>query len=403
MREMAEIKKYAIDIQVISTRRPKNIASRATHSWADEAETSTKYLIPLTLKSIFLSTMDLLLAGPNSLSKVASVIYQSELSFKDKLRHCSFVILAAQLKRYSNKKAIEHIHVHSCANTANIALYTFLLGGPSYSMTLHGPLRDYGNNQVNKWKNASFGIVITQDLHNELAHIIGSKSLPKLYIAPMGVNIDKFSRQHPYTPPVLNEKIKLISCGRINRIKGHDDLIKATAILVNEKGLNVELTICGAADSKSEASGYLEELISLSKKNKIENRIKLVGSIPEERLIEELESAHIFCLASHKEPLGVAIMEAMAMEVPVIVTQSPGTKEMISSNIDGILVEPKQPKQFSDKIFELINTPHLLLQLSEKARQTVSKRFHSGLSAEVIATQSARNPQVTTNPNSENH
>ena len=49
-------------------------------------------------------------------------------------------------------------------------MFAALLSGLSYSLTLHGPLKDYGGNQRQKWKYASFGIVIT---HRLLAEVLG--------------------------------------------------------------------------------------------------------------------------------------------------------------------------------------------------------------------------------------
>jgi glycosyltransferase involved in cell wall biosynthesis len=55
--------------------------------------------------------------------------------------------------------------------------------------------------------------------------------------------------------------------------------------------------------------------------------ITLLGAVSEEAVQASLEKAHVFVLASLGEPLGVATMEAMAMGVPVVVTNAGGVTE----------------------------------------------------------------------------
>jgi len=388
IREIKEINNNNIKTKIISTRLPRNISSMATHQWAKEMQKETKYLFPFDSPRFITSIWILLKSGPRSWLKIVSTILRSDLSFKEKIQQSIFVMLGADLVDFSKKNNISHIHVHSCANTANITLYSRFMNGPTYSMTLHGPIKDYGNNQINKWKNAHFGIVITHDLMAELRKKIPKQYLPDLYIAPMGVDVKKFQRTKPYQFPIKNKLIKIVSCGRINRIKGHDDLIRATSVLINKYGMNVQLDICGAADSNSEQTGYYESLVNMTIDLNVQNNVNFLGSISEEILIDILEHAHFFCLASHKEPLGVAIMEALAMEVPTIITRSPGTEELIENNINGILVDPKSPEQFASHIIELIDSPDTLSKMISAGRKTVIDKFHSGLSASIIAEKS---------------
>ena len=71
----------------------------------------------------------------------------------------------------------------------------------------------------------------------------------------------------------------------------------------------------------------------------------------EDTVNESLEKAQVFVLASWHEPLGVTIMEAMAMEMSVVVTGSGGVKELVDDGIDGLLVEPQSPEQLADAIW----------------------------------------------------
>ncbi|MFT6386721.1 MAG: glycosyltransferase involved in cell wall biosynthesis [Cellvibrionaceae bacterium] len=383
MREKAAMESMGARVHILSTRRPVAKESEAKHAWASEAASKTTYLTPLGLGQWLLSIAELVRAGPLAWWRCLVCALTADIGFKDKITMLGLVLLGAFLKRHTRVNAISHIHVHSCANAANITLFNRLLGGVPYSMTLHGPLQDYGFNQKAKWKHAAFVVVITNDLMAESKKALSGIQLPPLCLAPMGVNVDHFKRAGPYLPPAKGQMVKLVSCGRIHPVKAHDDLIRAVALL-KEKGVIAQLVICGAPDSQSYTRNYSQELDKLADELKVSDQIFRLGSISEERVKQALEEAHIFCLASLKEPLGVATMEAMSMAIPVVVARSPGVKEMINGGEDGFLVEPRAPEEFAEAIQLLIEQPEKAELIALAGRKKVVEKYHSGVSAKVI-------------------
>ncbi len=385
IREREELKKLGVDTVLISTRRPDGQAGLAAHAWAEAAAKETTYLFPLSIASLIHAVITIILAGPCAWWKCFKAIFgPSDMTFSERLKMPVMMMTGAYLKRFCQIQQLHHIHVHSCANAANVAMFSRFFSGPTYSLTLHGPMQDYGTNQVNKWKYAAYCIVITQDLMDEVNSTLASITIPPTFLAPMGVNVSDFERSNAYKIAEVGEEIKLISCGRLNYVKAHDDLIRVVAKL-QEKGFEAELKICGAMDAPSQAVNYDQELISLADELKVKERIHLLGSVSESRVKEELENAHFFCLASLKEPLGVATMEAMAMEIPAIVTRSPGVSEMVESDVDGVLVEPRSPDEFVNAIINLVENPELAKAIAKQGRAKIVSKFHSGVSAGKIA------------------
>lgn len=385
IRERAELKKLGVETALVSTRRPIGQAGIAIHEWAKEAEKETSYLFPLSIGEVLLSFIELLSSGPFSWFRCLGVVFgRSDMGFPERLKMFAIILSAAFLKKICREKCLPHVHVHSCANASSVAMFARLMGGPTYSLTLHGPMHDYGSNQEKKWKHAAYCIVITEELHSEVKDKLAHIKLPPLYLAPMGVNTEDFKRAKEYRPVEQDEVIRLVSCGRLNFVKGHDDLIRVVAAL-KRKGVIAKLNICGAMDAPSEERNYAGVLEALAKELGVESQVNLLGSVSEQRVKEVLESAHFFCLASLKEPLGVATMEAMSMEVPVIVTRSPGVSEMVTNEDDGILVEPRSPDQFVSAITALVDSPDKAIALSKQGRNTVVNRYHSGISAGKIA------------------
>ncbi|MDM3870625.1 glycosyltransferase family 4 protein [Porticoccus sp. W117] len=386
MRERAELANLGVHTELISTQRPVEGEGMAQHSWASEAAKDTHYLFPIGVKSIAKAFFYILMSGPAAWWRsVKSILSSSELTFKERLQLPGLLLIGSNLKQWAQRTGVEHIHVHSCANSAHVAMFARLLGGPSYSITLHGPMQDYGGNQAEKWRHASFAIIITKELVGEVKNKLPACSLPPIHLAPMGVNTDSFRRSSTYLPPQRDQQVHLVSCGRLNFVKAHDDLVRVVALL-RDKGVKAHLRICGAADSQSatDGTGYVDSLESLIAELGVECSVDLLGSISEERVKEELENAHFFCLASLKEPLGVATMEAMAMEMPVIVTRSPGVLDLIESGKNGVLVEPRSPTEFAETIENLLEAPDAIESLGKQGRLTVLQRFSSKVSAKAI-------------------
>ncbi|RYZ44479.1 MAG: glycosyltransferase, partial [Myxococcaceae bacterium] len=86
-----------------------------------------------------------------------------------------------------------------------------------------------------------------------------------------------------------------------------------------------------------------------------------------------------------QEPLGVAIMEALAMRVPVVVTGAGGVKELVDDGVDGVLVQPQAPAELAQKLETLSRDPAEALRLGEAGRRKVEQQFSSERSADMLA------------------
>lgn len=390
-REIKALESMGVDVALISTKMPpRKIIS---HSWSDEAQQKTTYLFPPN-KYLWATLRELLRCGLKGWLRCFDAILKAKkISLKERISLLAFVFIGAELSYLGRKDGWQHIHVHSCANSANIAMFAFLLSGLTYSMTLHGPLSDYGSNQEQKWKYATFAIVITTKLYDEVKQTLDGSLPQHITIAPMGVDPLVFQRKIPYHPWNNEITCYIFSCGRLNPCKGHADLITAIDI-IRKQDINVHLDIAG--EDEQGGSGYRKELEQLVQQLNLKQLVNFLGAISEESVREYLEKAHLFVLASWREPLGVAIMEAMMMEVPVIVTDEGGVKELVDNEINGLLVRPKIPSLLAETIVRCLRNPQLANDLSKASREKVIKSFNSQKSAEAIIKSLSTNIQNQT-------
>lgn len=374
-RECEELRKLGIEPVFLSTRRPP--PSACPHAFRDQAAAATHYVFPPPASSLLS-----LLVRPIGLLRALRFWLGLQASLRDRLRLLGLIVCAAHLAGYCRRKRVSHIHVHSCGQAALLAAFTQRLGGPSYSLTLHNALEDLGPHQREKWRHARFAIVVTNRLLDEVRRVIGPE-LPPTVVASLGVNLAVFQRQSTYRPHVPGEPLRLFACGRLHPGKRHDLLIRATAILRGE-GIDVRLVIAGE-DSDSGTGQFRRDLEELASKLNIAGAVQLPGALSESAIREQLEAAHVFALSSDTEALGIVLVEAMAMGVPVVTTAVGGTTELVHDGENGITVPPGDANAMAHAIQQIAKDPELAERFSRAGRTTVEQGYGSDRSAKAIA------------------
>lgn len=379
-REIQELRRRAVEVDIVSTRAPP--AAIVSHAWSPQAVAETDYLLPLGWRGASSVVGGLVRGFPGGWARCVRSIVRADLPGRQRGRLLALALVGAHLAQLARLRGWAHLHAHSCADAANVALFANQMSGLPYSISLHGPLRDYGANQEEKWRHAAFALVITEKLLQEVRADLRGCLPPVLEIAPMGVDLDRFTRSGPFVPWGGAGPLRLFSCGRLNPCKGHNDLV-ATVGRIAGLGIDVRLSIAG--EDESGGTGYRSVLEACIRDHRLADRVRLLGAVSEERVISELHAAHLFCLASKAEPLGVAIMEAMALSIPVVVTGAGGVPELIDDGRDGVLVPPGDHEAMAKAIVNVAIDSQGAQALGEAGRRKIAERFSSRRSAEVLA------------------
>jgi glycosyltransferase involved in cell wall biosynthesis len=380
-REHLALAELGIEADLVSTERPPKAI--IPHAWADEAQRNTIYFVPLGIKDFLGASTEVLKAGLTAWLHCLTVILRArDTSLSQKFNLLASVFMAGKLVWLAKTKGWSHVHVHSCAGTANIAMFASILSGLTYSLALLAPLEEFGPNQEQKWKYASFAIVVSEKLRNVVKDKLANFLPKQVAVATMGVNLAETKRHSPYIQWEADRPCRIYTCGRLDPIKGHKYLIE-TVELLRQRGFDVRLQIAG--EDEQGGSGYRRDLERIIQEKSLSEYIELLGSVSEERNRQGIEEAHIFALASLSEGISVAVMEAMAMEMPVIVTDVGGNSELVDDGVDAILVQPEKPEEMADVIMKVLQDKELALSLSHKSRKKIAARFHHRISAEAIA------------------
>lgn len=168
----------------------------------------------------------------------------------------------------------------------------------------------------------------------------------RLVTIPNGINIDEFDTTPQ--PDQNSECPVIISVGRLQRMKNYQAAINACALL---KDLNFAYHILGDGDEEPALRKLIEE-------KRLANKVKLLGF--QSNVAKNLSRSNIFLMSSYWEGFGLAVVEAMACGLPVVVSDVPGVREIVGQGQkSGFLVDPLDPVCIAEKLRYLILSPKL--------------------------------------------
>ncbi len=185
------------------------------------------------------------------------------------------------------------------------------------------------------------------------------------------IDIDFFSPRmaRPVTRP---PGVVVLLPARITRGKGHRDLVLAAQSLV-KTGKNLSLVFAGTMETGSAPlKADLDELIS---RDGLETRVVFLGQLTSAELRDWYGACDVVVLPSHSEGLGRVLLEAQAMEKPVIAYDNGGMPDAIRAGKTGFLVKTGDYRALADAICVLLNDAGRRLEMGQAGRQFVAQRF----------------------------
>ncbi|MFH1979538.1 MAG: glycosyltransferase [Patescibacteria group bacterium] len=177
----------------------------------------------------------------------------------------------------------------------------------------------------------------------------------KVIITGHGIDIKKFKIQSSkFKVQNINKKFKIITIGRISRIKNLDILIKAANIL-RDKNSDFKINIIGAPISEKDKI-YFEKLKELIKEKKLENYINFLGSIPHKNINKFYQKADLSINLCPTGGMDKAVLESIACVTPVIVLNKTFANTFGEFQNQLILKNP-DVNELAEKINQIIELP----------------------------------------------
>ncbi|GMV96852.1 MAG: colanic acid biosynthesis glycosyltransferase WcaL [Phycisphaerae bacterium] len=307
------------------------------------------------------------------LSALRLAVRMGRRSDRGVLRHLAYVVEACHLLAVVRRHRIQHIHVHFGTNSAAVARLIRRLGGPPYSMTVHGPDEfdapiafDLGG----KVRDAVFVAAISRFCRAQLCRWSAPEDWPKIKIVRCGIAPD-FGREIGDVPP---DSVEFLTIGRLNAQKGQLMLLEAARRL-HEAGERFTVTIAGDGELRAVLEARIRQL-------GLQEVVTITGYLPESGIRECLARCRALVMASFAEGLPVVVMEALAAARPVIATAIAGLPELVRPGENGWLVPAGDEERLAEAMRAVLHLPvGRLHEMGRAGRELVFRQHDAAAEA----------------------
>lgn len=194
--------------------------------------------------------------------------------------------------------------------------------------------------------------------------------LGPIAVVPFGVDVDRFSPM----PRAESGELVLGTVKTLAPKYGIDTLLRAFKLVCDRQpSREMRLRIVGGGSQESELKRLAVQL-------GVEGATDFVGSVPHDAVPGELRKLDVYVALSrtHSESFGVAIIEASACGVPVVVSNVGGLPEVVEDGVTGFIVAPEDPTAAANAIEQLLASKELRDRMGTAGRDRVERLYAWG-------------------------
>ena len=293
------------------------------------------------------------------------------------LRYLIYLAEACVLLRWFSDSGVTHVHSHFGTNSTTVAMLCRAIGGPPYSFTVHGP-EEFDKVKalalVEKVERAAFVVTVSSFGKSQLYRWCDQLQWSKIHVVHCGVD-KEFLTQPPITVPA---EPRLVCVGRLCEQKGQLLLLDAVNQLAAE-GLRFKLVLVGDGPLRAEIEAAIARL-------GLQDYVEIIGWASNSSVREHILASRAMVLPSFAEGLPVVIMEALALNRPVISTYVAGIPELVEPGVCGWLVPPGEIEALTKAMRKALQcSTEELQQMGRSGAQRVRERHDATLEASKLA------------------
>ncbi|UFS64340.1 glycosyltransferase [Paracoccus denitrificans] len=292
-------------------------------------------------------------------------------------RQLIYLAEGARIAGRAQALGLAHIHAHFGTNSARVAAYSRLLGGPRFSFTVHGP-EEFDNTLAldlgGKLALAEFCVAVSSYGRSQIGRWAEAGDWEKIRVVHCGLDLNRWAEPSP----LPQDPFHMVAVGRFAEQKGFGLLIRAFA-LAWRRDPRLRLSLVGDGELRPQ----IEALIAAEGMG---GAVHLLGWQDEAGVRAAMDAAHALVTPSFAEGLPVVIMEAMACARPVIATYIAGIPELVRPGQEGWLVPAGDAGALAETMLQASETDHETLErMGASARARVGERHDIRESARRLA------------------
>jgi glycosyltransferase involved in cell wall biosynthesis len=374
LREVEQLRRLGVDVRTISIHRTD---AAGLLSEADRREAASTFaVLPTSAARLLGAHVRALLAAPAAyLATLAYALRTSAPGLRGRLWRLFYFAEAMVVQRHCRATGIEHLHAQFADTATDVALlvarYERARRGDgrrlSWSLAVHGPVEFANVEQyalAEKLAQARFAVAISDFGRSQLMTLSERERWQDVHVVHCGVEPDVYAP--PAQRPVRDE-LRLLYVGRLVSKKGLPVLLEALREL-RDRGPAARLVVVGDGPARADFE-------ALARRLGLAEQVEFAGAVGQDEIRERYAAADVFCLPSFSEGLPVVLMEAMAMELPVVTTAIMGVPELVTDGVHGRLVPPGRADRLVEAIAELAADPSRRAAMGRAGRERVLAEF----------------------------
>lgn len=320
--------------------------------------TLTKYLLDQNIQVAICSSGG---SQEEQFKKIGAKIYRIPIKTKNEL---SPKVLISALKLCLIQKKFNYDLIHSHTRVTQVtAQLTSQLSNKPHIANFHGFYQKNKKRKLRKIIKAQgrASIAITSLVRDDLIKFFRADP-KKVKTILSGIDLKTLNKDA--SPLQLKGTPTIGASGRFSQIKGFQYLIQSIPQIIK---IYPQAQIYLLGQGK-----YKTELINLAKKIGVTQHLSL---LEKKSLSSFLNSLDVFCLPSLEEPLGLSVLEAQYLGVPVVASGVDGLKILVKDQETGLRVPPADASSIGQAIIRLISDRELYQKITKNAQEQVVKNF----------------------------
>ncbi|GEM_PF-161570 len=363
LNEIIELEKRGFNVTIFSIRKD---LEKFTQDKAKQFIKNTRYAyVPKTITA----AVYWLFKRPFAfISLIRIILNQKYSSSKEALKNIYAFFAGCHFARIAEKERLIHIHAHFATYPALTAMVMSKLTDIPFTFTAHA--HDiFLDKTLLKEKAGSAKAVITISDYNKryIRSYCQNGVYSKVKVIHCGLDLAEFTNMS-----ARHKENAILSVGRLTKMKGFEYLISACSRLRNH--IPIQCRIIGDGPLRDELERLIINLGARS-------YIRIEGVLDNNRIKHLMQDSAAFILPSvwdkqdGQDGIPVVLMEAMASGIPVVSSNISGIPELVEDGKTGLLAEPGNIDQLSQKILQLLSDKEMQSRLAQAGRRKVEEEF----------------------------
>lgn len=368
-REVEALRSQGLPVLTFAGRRPPagKLSEQALPHLAD-----TVYVLPVAPLPFVGRHLARLLRSPRRyLGTLWLVLTRRGDPLRVRLLALAHFAMAVHLAVELERRRVRHVHAHFSVHAATMALVLSRLLDLPFSFTAHNLLFSRPMLLPAKVRAARFVVAISECTRRRVLQAALPEDLSeRVHVVHCGVDTRALA---PRPEPPAEATPEVLFVAQLAERKGARHLVLACAEL-RRRGVSFRCRVVGEGPCRPE----LEALVA---EHELADHVELRGALAQEELTDLWRAASVFALPcvvardGDVDGIPVALMEAMALGIPVVSTPVSGIPELIEDGVTGRLVPPGDAEALASALGELLTDRGYARRLARAGRAHVEREF----------------------------